>query len=350
MPVSLKDIAQMSGTSIGCVSRVLNGDKTLKVAPTTRKRIFDCCHQLGYVPKRKARRRSVSVKKVQIVFPRHGQAILEAYPNTFSDNDLGRFMRIMSEEVSQQVGNVDISVNMLEPDSPNERTFSEVDGVILYGDSVTQELIERVNTFVPVVTLDYDHTNDKIPAVVTPNKEAACNAVKLLIAMGHRKIGCIYEDVTNPASRNRYLGFEQAMAEAGLGVNGQWTHCTPFSDDKIQATVKVVLGGSERPTAVFCCHDWAALYVVKMAREMGISVPDDLSVVGFSNCEDVPLFQSRLTGFAPFLTSVEVYFNQMTRAAAGFLSDIITDRQILSYRYVMPASLMIRSSCRPPRA
>lgn len=136
---------------------------------------------------------------------------------------------------------------------------------------------------IPFVALNSYISHPKISSVVFPNKEAASEVIHYLYSLGHRRIGLITGPDYNENSRSRLEGALQAMQELGLDTSPSLIKVGTFEDGSGYEKTLELLRMKDLPTALFCFNDWMAIGAMKAARELGLKIPKDLSLVGFDN-------------------------------------------------------------------
>jgi DNA-binding LacI/PurR family transcriptional regulator len=186
-------------------------------------------------------------------------------------------------------------------------------------------------------------------AIGHANEEGACAAVRSLIGLGHRDIACLVhatsEDpaaaVVDAAAGERRAGFERALRQHGLPARpGLVRTVLPTSESGYLLMRRLLAGErSERPTAVFCSDDNVAVGALAAARESGVRVPEDLSLVGFG---DLGIFCT------PALSSVRMEIEASGRATVRLLRERMADPALPPRREVLPTEFIRRASCAPP--
>jgi LacI family transcriptional regulator len=214
-----------------------------------------------------------------------------------------------------------------------------VDGVIFSGGiingyetlSILKELKERV---VVVGRHEVD-----FPAVMVDNMGGATQAVQHLVELGHRRIGCIGGPDGSTTAMDRLTGYRNALAQNGLTLNEGLVKRGTWKPESGYLLAKQLLEGLEKPTAIFSANDQMAFGVIKAARELGLTVPKDLAVVGFDN---VP----QGFYFAPPLTTVEIPMYDIGAASMRMLIDLLSGEKFDKLR-LFNTKLLVRESTVP---
>ncbi|MEU4743148.1 substrate-binding domain-containing protein, partial [Actinosynnema sp. NPDC023658] len=174
-------------------------------------------------------------------------------------------------------------------------------------------------------------------SVAATNRAGGVTAVRHLLSLGHRRIGVVGGPRDVLCSRARLDGYRFAHDRAGLAVDPALVRHADFSREGGRREAVELLRLPDRPTAVFAANDEQALGVVEAARAAGLSVPGDLSVVGF---DDLPAARWS----APALTTVRQPLAAMGRRAGWMLADLIAGRPPATDRVELATELVVRSS------
>jgi DNA-binding LacI/PurR family transcriptional regulator len=325
---SIRDVASEAGVSHQTVSRVLNNSPSIR--PATEARVREVMTRLGYRPNRAAR---------TLVTSRH---------NTIGLMVAGRGLwgpstaAIAIEEAARAAGYTVASAALASEDVVAMSTALDsllahgVDGlVVIAPHGRALDAVRRAAPELPAVALHRVRTGD---AVVIDQEGGARAATRHLIDLGHTRIVHLAGPQDWVEAEARLQGFAAEMREHGLPqrphLYGDW------SADAGYAAGRVLLGTDA--TAVFVANDQMALGLLHAVAEAGLSVPQDLSVVGF---DDIP----EARHFPPPLTTVRQDFAELgRRAIAVLLEEIEPGREVLP-QPVVPTPLVVRASTAPPR-
>jgi LacI family transcriptional regulator len=177
---------------------------------------------------------------------------------------------------------------------------------------LVERLAQWYDESFPVVLIDDKHQRADIPWVGVDNRVGALSAVRHLLRLGHRKIAHIQGPPHYACSQERAQGYQEALAEAGLGVAADFVVRGDFQVASGRACASALLSLDERPSAIFAANDHMAWGVLELAEERGLRVPEDIAVVGF---DDTPPSQHK----HPPLTTVRQPFQVMGQRAAELL-------------------------------
>ncbi len=197
---------------------------------------------------------------------------------------------------------------------------------------------------IPFVVIDpAGDPGEDVPAVGTTNWQGGLAATRHLLELGHRRIGLIAGPSGMMCSRARVDGYRAALETAGITFDPALTREGDFHHEAGYTAGLELLRMPDRPTAVFTGNDLQALGLYEAARELGLRIPEDLSVVGF---DDLPL--ARWVG--PPLTTVRQPLTQMAGAAARLVLDMARGQRVATPRVDLATRLVVRSSTAPPAA
>lgn len=345
MAATIYDVAKRAGVSTATVSKVLSN--TPYVSETTRAKVLASIEELGYVPSLAARGLSKArTYLLALVIPYTADYL-------YSDPHLLELIRGIEQETKAHHYNILLSTgdrptrdgNM--DDSavgPYQRAVRSqyADGVIVVASSAfsgsgPKPLTQKF----PTVGIGY-HAVGGRHTVHADDRAGAAAATRHLLALGHQLIGVISAVPQITALSRRLEGHQQALAEAGLAWDPRMLAWGDFTDASGYRAAEQLLALPQRPTAIFAFNDRMAMGAIKRGREMGLAVPDDLSVVGFDDIPAAALFD-------PPLTTVRQPALEMGATAARLLFDLIERRPVDAEEVVLPTELIVRSSCTEAR-
>lgn len=338
MSKTIYDIAREAGVGVSTVSRALNGSGY--VSEETLAKIEKAC--VGY-SKMPAKKKRGLQKKTQITIG----IIVSHDPEYFFVNNTYINAMIGISAVAKEQG---LRI-MLEIGNQTERTLSLfednlVDGVILMGirqnNSLVAALLERKYPFVLIG--DYLENSKPFCKIDIDDYEMAKEAVQYLLDMGHRHIGYLGGSPEYASCQSRLSGYRAALQEAGITPNEKdYVFCERITEEKVINLAKKLLYVPNRVTAILAFNDVIANSVYKVARELGIRIPEGLSVIGFDDSEIA-------RSLSPGLTTVQQpSFEKGYEAASRLLKQIeIPDTPVPGL--TLQSILVFRGSCAPPPA
>jgi LacI family transcriptional regulator len=330
--VTLATIAQAAGVTVPTVSRVVNGDE--RVAAATRARIQRLLTEFEYQPRNS--RRSPSADTLHVIYPRL---------DTSWQLEHIRGMEPVTREagvglvVSALNHGTEGRLNLLRSARAGQAT-----GAILAaasGDTPLGTVLDQLK--VPVVTLDPSvQAAAKLPTIGAANWLGARLATKHLIALGHRRIAVITGSKGGLlCSRARLDGYRAALEEAGITEDPTLVEHGEFEYRSGVAAARQLITRVDPPTAIFAFSDHLALGVYEAARASGLSIPDQLSVVGF---DDLPAARWA----SPPLTTVRQPLEEMGGLAARMILNLARRKPLESPRMELSTRLVERASTAPP--
>ncbi len=276
---TIQDVARQADVAVGTVSRVIN--ESLGVKPATRQRVLDAIRQLDYSPNLIAR--SMTSKHTGSV-----GIIVPFFTRPFFSEVL-RGVEVVVTQAKQEFMLYNVQSN--EQCRSYFRTLPKqrkVDGLLvisLYPDDDAAAAFSRSG--LPVVLIDAYHP--LLTSLVVNNVEGAFQAVKCLIEYGHRRIGFINGitegDFRFNAGNDRFVGLHRALGEAGILYEPDLVLTAEWDRQGGKQAALQLLTRLDRPTAIFATSDLQAVGVLEAARMLHISVPTDLSVIGFDGIE-----------------------------------------------------------------
>lgn len=307
---SITDVARHAGVSPSIVSRLLNADPTLKVRDETRARILAAVDELDYAPNHAAR----ALRRSQV--GTLGLAVPDMHNPVYAAILAG------ARPAAAEHGYVLVlaDVQGLASDSTTFRRLvhgGTIDGLLLQRDgSAADRVVGRIApSQVPVVLLN-ERVRPPASGVAVDDRRAAALATSHLVGLGHTEIAHLRVRGRNSRSRDRQAGWEDALRAAGLGPDPELLGYGGATPENGYRGMVELLARPRRPTAVFVGSVLAAVGALAAARDAGLTVPADLSIVGFHD-----------TWFAdhvhPALTVVRLPLAEMGRAAVRILVELI---------------------------
>jgi LacI family transcriptional regulator len=330
MPVSITDVAKAAGFSIATVSRVLNGID-YPLAEETRLRVLEVAKEMGYRPNLIAR--SLRMEQTHTV-----GIIVENILSPFIPPIIrGIHDRLKQVDYLSMTLNADFDL-AAEADAIERLGMRQIDGIIfvesyIRTSSEVSALINKPHLFVHRLFDSLD-----INSIVPDDRYGARLAVEHLVKLGHRRIAFINGPDEWDATVNRLAGYRDALLASGieydssLVVQGDWQVQSGYQQ------AQQLLALPDRPSALFAANDLMALGVIYAAQEVGLSVPDDLALVGYDDRD--------FTGFVrPALTTIQMPCEKMGQIAADSLLRLIRGEFESIEPTLVQGELVVRQSC-----
>jgi LacI family transcriptional regulator len=328
--ITIQDVAREAGVSVSTVSRVLN-DK-VDVSPETYERVKEVIGELGYASNLAARSmRTQQTNVIGLIMP----DVAQSYPLCVM-RGVNRAIAELDYDLLVYTGG-DARKHYT---ADRERHYvallnnSIADGVIVVTPAAT-----HFATPGPVIAVDPHNECPEYPSISSTNREGAISAVSYLLSLGHRRIGFIGGRMELQSAIHRKDGYEETLRQAGIELAPELIAQGDFTVETGRACALGLLRLPNPPTAIFAANDQSALGVYQAAKSLGLSIPDDLSVIGF---DDIP----EAAAASPGLTTIDQSVEQMGYLAAHLLVKLIEQEPLENEVYKIPTRLVIRGSCR----
>lgn len=333
MAVTIYDVAKQAGVGVGTVSRVLNGNPSVR--PETRQRVLAVIEALNYHPSPIARRLSLrKTLTIGVVAP------------FFTRPSIVERLRGIEALVAES--DYDLVVYNVETPERRDACFRtvvashRVDGLIVIHLAPTDDDVQRwAQARTPVILVDTRHP--ALHRVVIDDVAGGYLATRHLVELGHRRIAYISDWLDEPfhftSSRDRLLGYQRALAEAGLPFRPEYHRQGDHGREQARQMAHDLLRLAERPTAIFAHSDTQALGVMQAAADLGLRVPEDLSVVGFDDIE-----MAEYAG----LTTVRQPLVETGRKGIELLLRLMDDPSLPTACVELPIELVVRRTTAPP--
>ncbi len=331
--VTSVQVAKRAGVSQSAVSRVFTPGAS--VSQKTADKVKKAAEELGYRPNVLAR--SLITGKSHII------GLVVAYlENYFYPEALEKLSNALQAEgyhvlvfmAQQTAGNIDGVLD--------EILDYQVDGIVMASVAISSELAARCQAAgVPVVLFNRNQDDDRLSAVTSDNVAGGRKLADFLCQGGHRRIGYVAGWDGASTQRDREAGFRSGLAKNGMELFAR--EAGEFRYEQAQAAARRMFDQQDRPDAVFVANDHMAFAVMDVLRsELGLSVPDDVSVVGF---DDVP----PAAWPAYDLTTIRQRANQMVAETVRTLLANIEHRDVEPRRVAIEGPLIVRGSAKKPR-
>ncbi len=333
---NIQDVARLAGVSTATVSRAISNPSI--VTEATREAVFDAIRRTGYqinLTARNLRRRRTGA--IVVLVPNIG--------NPF-------FSQILAgiEQAAAPAGFSVLIVDTTQPHAADEQVFAylhntRADGLIVLDGSLRPCLLDRLDSaeaIPPVVFACEWIPGSSFSRVMIDNPAGAALAIRHLHELGHRRVGHIKGPSGNVLTETRLEGTRSAMSELGLEAVPEWFFQGDFSLRSGAEAARRWLALNERPSAMFCASDQMACGFISELSLAGVSVPHDVSVVGF---DDIDIGQH----FIPALTTVRQPRIQIGATAAELLMERINNGANAHARVdrTLDVELIIRQSTAP---
>lgn len=331
---TIKDVAKKAGVTIGTVSRVLNNKRW--VSEECRKKVQIAIKDLHYKPQAHARRlRQKHSQICGVIAPHHTSVfhspffteIMEGLEKVAADKHYRLLLHPLTETARTQV-----SYRTLLGDG-------SVDGMfVLNAWSTDVSVRELAEANVPFVLINGKITgHEDLPYVGFDNRGGVKIAIDHLVKLGHERIGIINGRMTTTNALERFQAFQENLAEHRLEFEKEWVADGDFEEEGGYQAALSILKAIRKPTAILCASDLMAMGAIRALKENNISVPEQMSVVGFDNMEEAAYHE-------PSLTTVAFSAFDMGKLAAEKMFQMIAEEDMGARATVLQAKLMERES------
>ncbi len=325
---TLKDVAKLAGVSVATASRVLNNNKN--VSPENHQAIMQAMKTLNYSPNYLGRNlRMSSSRKILVLIP------------TLTNQFYSRI--VLGIEDVAQASNYDVIIGSTHGDPGAEDNYINmlftrlVDGIIFFSTLQSTNRLNEIAASHAIVQCCEYKNGINASRVSIDNKTAAYDAVKHLLACGHKKIALIAAGEIHATSIDRTEGYTAALAEAGISVRPDYVLHAGYSTYRAMHACEQLMRLPDPPTAIFCISDSMALGAMKKLSELGIRVCEDVSVVGFDNT-------SITEYYSPSITTISQPRLEMGKTAMELLLKKLADVNSPTEFITIPHQLIVRQS------
>lgn len=334
---SIKDVAQLAGVSTATVSRALS--EPGKVSQRTRDKVTKAIQESGYVANSLARNfRRRRTNMVVVLVP--------DITNSFFAGVIQGIERVANKNKYR------VLLGDTQYSKESERDYAELvaqrqaDGVISLGSNIPFDYRKGRKTLDSAwppfaMACEYDGVIP-VPTVCIDNVSAAVDAVQHLTRLGHTKVAYINGPSDSPICKDRLKGYRKAMRKVGESGLSRWTVSGDYSLASGRSAMRQLLAGEEVPTAVFAANDEMAIGAIAEIKAQGLSVPDDISVVGF---DDIAFSEYS----DPPLTTIHQPRLEIGEQVMSLMLSLLSDEAIASDRIVLPHALISRASTAAPK-
>ena len=331
MMKTIKDVAQEANVSISTVSRVLNNSGY--TSEETRKKVIEAVEKLNFkrnmiaaaMIKKKTSTFGLIIPDIKNVFYADLTRAVEDTANKYGFNIL---LCNTDNDLSKEAEYIDLLI------------AKGVDGIIFSTPEVKDMNIKNVvdaHPELPVVILGSKLPNVHANEILVDNFEGAYLATTHLIDMGHKEIAFLTGGRDSSASIERHKGFRFAMSERGLEVNSHFVCFDKYYIESGYINALKLLTSKRKPTAIFAGSDAIAVGIYKAARELKLTIPDELSVIGFDDSQYAEIL-------APNLTTIHTPIGEMGERAIEVAVKMINKKKNAKETLLFHPTLKVRES------
>ena len=334
---TIRDVAEASGVSITTVSFALNNNLR-RVNPETRLRIMEVARKLNYHPNAMAR--GLVQKRIHTI----GVLITNIESSIVSNPYANAVLSGICAETSLHQYDIQLHTRKWETAAISAPFFLDrrTDGILIIAPPIDSDIVSGLDALdIPIVVVSSPTNVTGIASVDTDNIAGARLATQHLLSLGHTRIAHLMGDPIQHSVFERRDAFLTTMRGAGITVPEEYITGESFQLESIQDSARRLFHLPSPPTAIFTTNDHLAYCVLHAAQDAGISVPGQLSVIGF---DDYP--ESSRT--MPALTTIHHPLWEVGQQATRILLSIIADRSSDISDHRLSPELIVRSSTAPP--
>jgi LacI family transcriptional regulator len=331
--VTIHDVAKAAGVSVATVSKAVNG--RYGVSASAIERVMAAVDELGYESSLVAS--SMRARRTGVI------GVLVADFEPFSSEVLkgvGAAVRARGSEYDLLAYS---GAHHGENTGWERRSLSRLSGTLIDGAILVTPSVLTTTASIPVVAVDPHTGRTDLPSVEADSRGGALLAVEHLLSLGHRRIGFLSGRPDLRSASLREAGYVQALRAAGITRDPGLTRNGDFELTTARQAARSLLTRADRPTAVFATNDLSAIALLRTALELGLRVPEDLSIVGF---DDIP----EASRESPPLTTVQQPMQRLGSAAAGMLFTMLDGGTPTAPEVQLPTRLVVRGTTAPPPA
>lgn len=324
---TIKEVARAAGVSVATVSRVLNNDQ--KVAERTRLIVEGAIRKLDYRPNLLGR--NLRLQQTQMIL-----VVLSTIANNFH----AKIIRSIENE--GRIHGYNVMLCATHDDRKIEFAYLELlknkmaDGIIFLTTTLTTLEMKELGCEYPIIQCGEYYEGIDVPIVSIDNEKAAFAATRHLIDTGRRDIAHITVSNDTISTRLRLSGYRRALAEGGLPYREELVAYARYGYRSAYAAMDSLLRLPARPDAVFAISDRMAAGSIKSAIDHGLSVPEDIAVIGFDNTDITPIYN-------PSISTVSQSEAEMGAAAMRILVSRIAGSREVPFK-LFDYSLILRDS------
>ncbi|RLQ96609.1 LacI family DNA-binding transcriptional regulator [Falsibacillus albus] len=272
---TIKDVAKMAGVAVSTASYALNN--TNKVSPATRKKVFEAAKQLNYQKNglasdlKKTNTNTIALILSDLSGPFYSELIKGVQDVTMANG----YDLIACSSIG---GNQSTAVKFLKE--------KRVDGVIILAHNISDDIIlDSAREGFPIVVLDRKLENEHVLHVEVDNVHGGYLATEYLIEQGHEEIAYISGPYNSHDNELRFEGYMEALKNHHLPYQSKWKISGDFTREGGYKATKMLIAQGDLPQAVFYANDEMALGGMQAFSEKGISIPEDISIIGFDDIQ-----------------------------------------------------------------
>lgn len=337
MAVTIKDVAKQAGVSPATVSRVIADNP--RISSATKEKVREVMESLGYFPNFQAR--NLVAKKSQTLGVIMENSATLAFQNPF----FPEVLRGISTRAHGSQYGLYLSTGATQEEIYREvvemAQGKRVDGIILLYSKIDDPVMEYLcESEIPFAVVGRPFKDSSAVSYVdNDNVNNAKAAVEYMVDLGHRKIAFVGGATDFVVSLDRLEGYKQALSEHGIPFDKAYIVNQEFMHGNEREAIRRLMALEVPPTAIVTHDDMVAYEVIGYLEELEISVPEDVSIIGFNN-------HAISRHLKPPLSTIDISIYELGLNAAELVLEKITDESVPPKQVVVPSRLIERGSCR----
>jgi len=327
---NINDVVRLSGVSKSTVSRVINNYP--HIAPEKRERVLKVMEEIGYTPNVSAQKlRGLASKIIGVIVPRIVNPFFSYLVESIEKAGYARgYQTLVFQSHEDSEHELDF-LNLLQQ--------KQIDGVIMAAYENDWDIIKKYLKFGPIVMCNEYLSQPAIPMVRVDQFAASYEGVKHLLDQGYRKIayctGGLFSDSGKDKDRNQ--GYQKALTEAGIEINPNWIFIKRHTIEDGKKVLHQMMNMQDTPDAIFTGSDEVAAGIIMEARKLGVSIPEQLAVIGF---DDQPLAEMLM----PELTTIKQPIADIGYTAMDLMINSLEGKAVDNKIHTLPFQLISRKS------
>lgn len=326
--VNIKDVARLAGVSIATVSRVVNKQGTVK--RYNKERVEKVIGELKFRPNISAQRLATKHNNtIGLVIPRY-EDIFHSFYALQIIQGVGLAVERLKMDLLVHISNGESFLNM-----------SSVEGVIFSDIIGNEDQVDNVlEAGLPCVIMNYFTRDLPVSCISIDNFKAAVNATEYLIKLGHSRVATVTGELKSQVAIDRLNGYLKALEKRNMIKRNDYIKYGDFGRESAKKAAKELIKLKNPPTAIFAASDEMAVGVIEVCLENGVSVPKDISVIGFDD-------NQLALNYSPVpLTTIRQPLHEMALITVETLNQIIFKKIKANKKIILDTELIERNSCR----
>ncbi len=272
----MRDLADLLGLSVTTVSRVLN-NQTIKyrIGEATTRRVIEAANEYNFIPNKLAR--GLKLEKTEtlgLIIPDIGNPffadIAQSIERQARSKGYSLILCDSGDDYLVEKGLIDLLLS------------HRVDGIIIAPVGTNYDSIRQTyKAGVPIIVIDRCSPDEGLPFITSDNYQGGYDAVNYLVSMGHRKIACIQGIPESPPNTERVRGFRDALVANNIPIDESVIVGDDYTTENGYMQTRILFSMDDPPTAIFALSNMISLGVIKASSEMGMKIPEHLSLISF---------------------------------------------------------------------